>query len=346
MSVRISVLNPADRESWNEYVERSPQGSVFHRYDALRTQAAYSDARLYPLVGYKGEEPIGIFPIFESHTGPVTFAFSPPHGLHVPALGPALLNMNQLKQRKREKRHSRFIDGCFEWIDRELEPTYTSIRTSWRYDDMRPFKWNGFDVHPSYTYVVDLETDEETLIRRFSRTTRRTIRNHLDDEYTVTVGGVDAARWIMEQVVSRFEEQGKTATMSPSFVVELYERLPEGVVNPYVLSVDGDPVTGTILLVDGETAHRWQGGTKPGTSLPANELLEWRMLTDAMERGVSEYEIVDANIPRINEWKSKYNPNVRTYYTMQRTGQGMAAAVQLYLRLRDRNGLVTKLAPG
>ncbi|WP_254765002.1 lipid II:glycine glycyltransferase FemX [Natrinema marinum] len=346
MSIEITTLDGTVREQWDKYVSRSPHGTIFHRYAALKAQEDCSNTSLHPLVGYKGEEPIGVFPVFSAQRGPFTFAFSPPYELHVPNLGPALLNMQKLKQRKREKRHRRFIDGCLEWITTELETSYVSIRTGWRYDDLRPFTWNEFDVQPSYTYVIDLETDEDELLERFSSTTRKTVRNNLDEEYAVTTGGREAVEWIMERVRERYHHQEKTATISTGFVVDLYDRLPEGTVRPYILSVDGEPVTGTILLEDDGIAHRWQGGAKPDVDLPANELLEWHMLTDAMERGIREYEMVDANEPRINKWKAKFAPDVRTYFTMKRSGPGVEAAVQLYLRLRDQSELVTKLAPG
>jgi len=69
MSVTISTTESADQETWDEYVELSPHGTVFQRYGALEAQANHSNATLHPLVGYKGQEPIGIFPVFETHKG-------------------------------------------------------------------------------------------------------------------------------------------------------------------------------------------------------------------------------------------------------------------------------------
>ena len=335
MSIEIETVD--DPETWNDYVRRSPHGTVFHRHEALEVQATHSNTTLHPLVGYKGQEPVGLFPVFEFWKGPVPFVFSPPFDLRVQYLGPALCNMAKLKQRKREQRHRRFVEGCIEWIEDRIEPRYLTVRTDWRYTDLRPFKWNGFEVQPSYTYVVDLGPDEEEVMGRFSRTTRRRIRNHLDDEYDVESGGRDEIEWIVRQVNERFVEQGETTPLTESFVTDLYERLPEGQVRPYVLSVDGDVLTGTILLEYDGTAHRWQGGVKVESDLPSNELLEWHMMREAAGRGVTDYEIVDANYPRLNEWKSKFGPEVRSYHLLKRTSTGMDAAVRLYQRVRERS---------
>ncbi|WP_255193462.1 lipid II:glycine glycyltransferase FemX [Natronobeatus ordinarius] len=344
MSFRITTLEADDRETWNTYVERSPHGTLFHRYDSLEVQADHAGSTLHPLVGYKGEEPVGVLPIFAQRKGPVTLAFSPPYELGVPTLGPALLHMDQLKQRKREKRHRRFVEGCLEWIDDRLEPRYTSIQAGWRYDDVRPFVWNGFEATPSYTYVIDLERGREALLSRFSQSARRHVRNN-EDGYDVEVGGEQEVHWILARLRERYAEQGRNVPVSSAFVSALYGRLADEGVRPYVLRVDGEPVTGTILLEWNETARSWLGGAKPDVGLPANDLLEWQMMCDALDRGQSTFEIVGANTPRLNEWKTKFSPEIRSYYQLERTTPGMEAAKQLYTTLRDRSTLVSRLGP-
>lgn len=336
----ITIEKTTDQESWNDYVERSPNGTAFHQYEALETQAAHSSTTLHALVGYKGQEPVGLFPVFEFQKGPIPFVFSPPFGLRVQYLGPALLNMAKLKQRKREQRHRAFVEGCLEWIDYEIGPRYMTTRTDWRYGDLRPYKWSGFEVQPSYTYVVDLEPDESDVMSRFSRTTRRRIRNHSDDRYVVEEGGTEAIEWIIRQVNERYEEQGESTPITADFVTDLFERLPDGQVKPYVLSVDGERITGTVLLEYDGTAHRWQGGVKVDHELPANELLEWHMMREAGENGIEDYEIVDANFPRLNEWKAKFGPTVRPYYSLKRTSVGVDAAVRIYQRVQERSALL------
>ncbi|WP_306058653.1 GNAT family N-acetyltransferase [Natronococcus wangiae] len=339
MSIRISSIGPHERDTWDEYVMQSPQGTAFHRYAALEAQATHSGSTFHPLVGYKGEEPVGLFPVFAMRKGPVPLAFSPPPELGVPYLGPALLNMDKLKQRKREKRHKRFVDGCIEWVDGQIDPQYSLFKTGWRYDDVRPLTWNGFDLDPVYTYVVDVDTDEEELLGRFSQSARRNIRNCLDAEYTVGEGGVDAIGWIVRRMKERYVEQGRAPTLEAAFVSELYESLPDGSVRPYVLALEGEPATGMILLDCGDTARSWLGSSTPDVDLPVNDLLEWRMMCDAMDRGRTEYEIVGANTPRLNNWKTKFSPEIRTGFTAKRSNPGMDVAEQLYLKTRDQNVL-------
>ncbi|MFC7115375.1 hypothetical protein ACFQH2_11060 [Natronoarchaeum sp. GCM10025703] len=78
MSVEIELYDGDDRERWNRHVDQSPQSTPFHRYEALEVLADASGTELYPMVGYKGQEPVGLLPVFVLSKGPVAAAFSPP----------------------------------------------------------------------------------------------------------------------------------------------------------------------------------------------------------------------------------------------------------------------------
>ncbi|MFP8956789.1 GNAT family N-acetyltransferase [Natrialbaceae archaeon A-CW3] len=254
--------------------------------------------------------------------------------------------MNHLKQRKREKRHQAFIDGAIEWVENKFNPQYLFVQTDWHYDDIRPFTWNDFDILPQYTYVIELEPGEADVMGQFSQNPRRNIRNHDETEYSVEEGGKEAVEWTIHRVNERYAEQGLTPRFDPGFVVELYDRLDEGMVRPYTLSVDGEVVAGSILLEDEERAYSWQGSARPEIDIPANDLLEWQTMKAAMHRDVELYEILGANTPRLNEWKTKFNPDTRTYYTAKRSTRSMNLVEELYVGLRDRSRLVKELSPG
>jgi len=53
----------------NRYVERSDGRNLFFRRKRLIVQAEWN------VPGFKGQEPVGIFPVFEYTKGPVTAAF-------------------------------------------------------------------------------------------------------------------------------------------------------------------------------------------------------------------------------------------------------------------------------
>jgi hypothetical protein len=313
----ISIGRAAEFEhhDWNDLVERSPQATPFHYRESLAVQADHADADLHLLAGYKGHEPVGIFPVFEKRRGGMTMAFSPAPGLWVTYLGPALLNYRKLKRRKRERRNKRFVQGCLDWIERELDPKHAQIRPGPDYRDVRPFEWNDYDIDVRHTYSVDLTPSEEEVLMSFSSDARSNIRT--EGEYRVYEGGTREIEAIISQVRARHDEQDENYGVTSQFVTDLYDRLPEGTVRPYACEIDGRIAGGMVALEFGDTVYRWQGGAKHDGDLPVNDLVDWAIVTDAMDRGVEQYDLVGANEERICGYKAKFGPELRSYYTME-----------------------------
>jgi hypothetical protein len=53
-----------DKKRWDQFVETSPQGSLFHKWDFLKTVERHSKYRFLPYCVYSGEELRCIFPFF------------------------------------------------------------------------------------------------------------------------------------------------------------------------------------------------------------------------------------------------------------------------------------------
>jgi hypothetical protein len=332
--VTVRHANEDDVEKWNDLVRRSPQGTPFHHSSAVEVFAEHSGAESYPLIGYKGQEPVGMFPVYELSRGPLTAAFSPPPDLEVVYQGPVLVNFSKLKRRKAQMRHRRFLDGCVEWIDAELAPNYVHVRTATGYDDARTLAWNDFEITPRYTYVVDITPESEDLLGRFSSDARRNVRNGHGDRCDISEGDEDAVERIVAQVSDRHEYQGESYSVTSEFVTDLRERLPEGTVRPYVCTVDGSFAGGMITIESDDTVYRWQGGAKPDVDVPVNDLLDWHIMRDAKGRGVSRYDMVGANDHRISKYKAKFAPDLETYHETRRGDLAGNVAVGLYTRLR------------
>lgn len=319
-------IEPADADDWNAIVDRSDGTSALHGAEALSVIEDHAGAEVTRLVGYNGNEPIGVFPVFESQAGPFTLVTSPPKLLHTFQLGPAMVGTDRMKRRKQEQYRREFVTECLDWVDEHIDPDSTFVRTTPEFGDIRPFGWNGFEATPYYTYAVDLTTDREELIQEFSSDARSNIRNADEDEYTVEVGGKEALRRTFRAVANRHAEIDAPFKIDQSFVVDLYERTPEGVVRPYVCRVDGEFATGMITLCTDSTVYRWQGGGKSDTGLQATDLLDWHIICDSMDRGHERYDLVGANIPRICDYKSKFAPDVQTYYTLDRNSRLFSAS--------------------
>lgn len=331
MSIEIDIAT--DSSHWNDLVERSPHGTPFHLWEFCECAADHAAAEFYPLVGYKGQEPVGLFPAFEIRKGPLTVVLSPPPALKISYGGPVLLNQAKLKQRKAERRHRRFVDGVFEWLDREVAPSYVHVRTGPRYDDPRPFVWRSFDVSPGYTYVVDLTGGEEAMLDRFSRDARQNVTGTYDG-VGLFEGGPTDTRAILQQVRTRHEDQGEPFDVPDEFVTALVERLPAGTLRSYVCTADGAFLGGMNTLELGDTVYRWLGGAKQDCEPPVNDLLDWRIMRDAVRRGATRYDLVGAQTPRICSYKAKFAPELAAYQQLEGGSLAMRLALRVYKRVR------------
>jgi hypothetical protein len=331
MSVDIRTI---DDEQYNDIVTTAPAGTPFHRAEALDVFADHANADLHRLVGFKGQEPVGVFPVYELTKGPATVAASPPPGLKLPYLGPVMVNTEKLKRRKRDRRHRRFVDAALDWVDSELSPNLVNLRTTVGYDDVRPYQWRDYEVVPRYTYVVDLDTTPEDLLARFSSDLRSRVSDDYDASYEVVEAGPEAIETIVEITRDRHREQGESFPITAEFVRELADALPPGAIRPYVCRVDGEVVGGLVDVEDDTTAGAWIANGKTDAPVPVNDLLEWQVCVDGIERGLECLDLMGANHERIYTYKAKFAPDLVPYFSLQTGSMGMNTVAKVYEKLR------------
>lgn len=335
MSVDVRAIEHPEREQWDDVVARAPHATPFHQYRPLKLIADEVGATVHLLAGYKGNEPVGVFPLFSQSVGPLQVVYSPPHRSGITMLGLVRLNFEKLKQRKAERDNTEFLTGCLDWIADRVDPDDIYVRVVDRYPDLRPFLRNGFRVTPSYTYVVDLAHGKEEVIKRFSSDARSSIQQPPDREYEIREGGGDAIDRIISQVAARHREQDEDYELSPEYVTSLYDRLPDGRFRPLECRVDGNFAGGIIVLEYDDTVYRRQGGARPYADFPVNELLDWTIIKTAISRGFTRYDMVGAMVPQLCEYKAKFAPTPVPVYRIRKQTPKMRVMSSAYRKLPD-----------
>lgn len=332
MTIEVREATPEEQEQWNQFVASSPQGTIYHRKEFLDVVEKHSGATLHLLIGYKSEEPRGIFPVFEQSKGPLRLVFSPPPQLAIPYLGPALLNFKKMKQRKVDLSNKEFIEECLDWIRQTIDPHYTRVVTSWRYNDPRPFLWSEYTVTPQYTYRLS-PSDEEQLMRHITRSARRSITRNEEADYSVERDDKDGLAFIINEVKARYEEQGDVFRPPVTYFHELEEALPAESMRSYVAYVNERPVLGRTVLQHDGCASFWQGMTnssKRSGNIPIGDLLNWETMTKAIDFGATEMDLIGANSPRLCRYKAKFNPDIEEYYILEQSSPMVGSLVELY----------------
>ena len=324
----MRIEDVAVPSNWNDLLDRAPDGTPSHRCEFLDLTAEYSDTRLHPYVGYRGKEPVGLFPVFELRKGPFASAFSPPPDLKIPYLGPLLLPPDNMKRRKREQRNRRFVSAVLGRVDRDVGPRFLNVRTSPAYGDERPFLWNGCEGTIRHTYVVDLTRDEEDMLAALGQDARRNVST--DVSYEVAEGDVADVDPILDAVEDRYASQGIDFSLSHSFVTDLFHRLPDGAIRAYVCRQEETFLGGDVVLECGDTIYGWLGAVDLDADLPVSDFLYWHVFMDAKRRGRTSYDMVGANDCRLSSYKAKFGPTLRSYATVQQTTLDGQLASTLY----------------
>ncbi|RQH00247.1 GNAT family N-acetyltransferase [Natrarchaeobius oligotrophus] len=310
---------------------------LFHDPDALSVLDDHTDAELRLYGAYKGQQSVGLVPVFVGRRSIGKTAFSPPVSLGVPRLGP-ILDPNSPKPRKAERINRELIGGVVDDLEVGSRSTLFRMTCPIAYDDPRPFVWNDLAVEPQFTYVVDLEgcDDLEDVMAGFSKSLRNEMRRYDDLDLSIETEGIDAALRIYDDVVAQYEEYGDTAPMSRSFLRDLLSRLDEDRWRVYVARTpDGQYKSGIISLFSPDLAYYWQGGvTATYEHVSVNNLLHRRILEDLVAdpalESVEGYDLVGANTERLCEYKGKFNGELRPYYVAESSGFEMSIAKSAY----------------
>ena len=307
-----------DKKRWDQFVETSPQGSIFHRWDFLKTVERHSKYRFLPYCVYSGEELRCIFPFFIWRDRPLTYLCSPPP-LHtqIPYLGPAFdPSVQALKATAKEKVLNQVTDEVCREIDR-IAPNFVSIATVPNFIDVRSFIWKGYREHLSFTFTIDLEKSLDEIWASFSKGCRQQIRRL--NTYSPEIQQTNDVSPLLDIWRPRFSELGmKVPLLSDSYLKELVATFPQDV-TVYNLIIDGKLATAiACCALQKERYHTWIGMVNARKDLQVIEYLNWEVVKRAKSEGFKKLDlgVSDAGPAR---YKSKFNPALEPFWTLNKT---------------------------
>ncbi len=322
-----------DLEEWDQHLPTTGFGA-FHPASALSALDRHTDAELRLLGGFKGEEAVGLLPVFIKQNAVGRAALSPPPSLAVPHLGPLMMPTSP-KRRKIERVNRDFTAGVIDDLDVQSRRTLFRMVGGPGYADPRPYTWADLDVQPRFTYVLSVRQDLDDLLGQFSRDLRSDIRNAEDLDLTISVEGTDAAERIARDVAERYREQGQTPPFTIEYVRDLVESLGDRARNYVARDPDDEYLGGLIILYSNDRANFWQGGVSRNyDGLSVNSLLHWRVIKDIAAgipiESVDGYDLVGANTERLCTYKAKFGADLVPYYVVESDGRGMGMAKRAY----------------
>jgi len=315
--VRMAVELLEDKKRWDQFVENSPQGLLFHKWDFLKTVERHSKYQFLPYCVYAGEELRCIFPFFVGRDHGLTVMNSPPLHTQIPYLGPAF---DPSVQARRASAKEKIFEQVTGEVCREIDtiaPSYISFTTVPNFLDVRSFIWKNYREHLRFTYTIDLETSLDEIWASFSRGCRKQIRRL--SAYSPEIQQTNDVSALLDIWRKRFSELGlQVPLLSDSYLKELVAAFPRDV-TVYNLIIDGTLATAIACCVmQKERYGLWIGLVNAREDLQVNEFLVWEVVQWAKSEGFKKLDlgVSDAGF---SQFKSKFDPVIEPFWTLKKT---------------------------
>jgi hypothetical protein len=306
-----------DKKRWDQFVETSPQGSLFHKWDFLKTVERHSKYRFLPYCVYSGEELRCIFPFFTGRDHGLTVMNSPPPHAQIWYLGPAFDPSVQARRASdKEKIFEQVISELCREID-TIAPSFVSITTVPNSLDIRFFIWKKYREQSRFTYTVDLEKSLDEIWASFNYRCRRGIKRL--SAHSPEIRQTDNVNALLDMWRGRFAEHGiKVPLLSDSYLKELVAAFPQDV-TVYNLSIDGRLATATACCVmQKERYCYWIGNVSVRKDLNVTEYLTWEIVKRAKSEGFKKLDLGSSD-DGPDRYKSKFDPVLEPFWTLEKT---------------------------
>ena len=333
MNIEVQIAGNEELKIWDTLIEASPYGTIFHTLDWLRIAEKNTNSKLYPLIGLKGEEVIGLFPIFYEKKGPLKMVFSPPPKAGIPYMGSVLLGYDKLKQEKKESLITDFYTEVDKFIHDNFKPDYIYLKLPPGLIDCRPFKWLGYQAKPIYSYLLDISVGLSELEANFSIQARRNLKKAEKDGLSFELGSEEELEILYSMLYARYAEQERRIPIFKDYLLDVFNKFFPENFKVFVVRHQDEIVSGGVKLCYKDRVIDWIGQPKT-TIRTANDFLHWGVIKWGIENESHYYEILGANTQSICQFKSKFNPSLEIYFEIKKSTIIGTIAEKLYTKVK------------
>jgi len=269
-----------NKKMWDQFVDASPQGFLFHKWDFLKTVERHSRYRFVPYCVYSGEELRCVFPFFiwRDRFGLTNMGSPPPIDTQMWYLGPAFdPSVQALKAISKEKIFEQVTDELCREIDK-IAPNFVGFVTVPSFLDVRSVTWKKrYRGYLRFTYAIDLERSLDEIWASFTRRCRQEIK--YVHAHSPEIQQTDDVRPLLDIWRPRFSELGiDVPLLSDSYLKELVKTFPQEI-TVYNLSVDGSLATATACCaMQKERYGYWIGNVNARKDLSVTDYLIWEVI--------------------------------------------------------------------
>jgi hypothetical protein len=329
----IRYMEPSEYDIWDEFVETSPQGTI------------YSSTLWLSLSGMPFKV-LGCFDGNNELVGGISFTESRRYGfkritspLLTPFQGILLKEDPQLKMPRKISRRTSIVDS----IIRKLEEDYDGIsfRNHITFDDIRPFSWHGYSINVRYTYILD-SPSPDILWENFNATERKQIRSISKHGVEVEIGEGKYSILDFDKIHQlTFARHGVKCPIPTDYLIKLYNGVKEAGKCQIYSAYNGDSelISSSIFGWDTKRGYALLTANHPvliRNNRGASALVHWFAFRD-LSNMVPEIDFAGANTPGITDFKRRFGGELRHYF-------GVSKTISPYLSLcQELKGCATRV---
>ena len=317
--MELKIATDQDQQKWDEIVERSPNGELFHTWKWLKLMEEYSiqkiggfksKARLYPVFLMEKDAIVGIYPLYIFQLPLINLCFCPPANVDTLYLGPLFPDFDNMIPSKKQSFLEEVQVIMDRFIKKDLKADYIQINTPPGFEDCRFFKWGGYVSEARYTSYLDLSGGTDLIWKNLNRNLRRSIEKVKNAGVLITEGDKDDIIFIHNLLKDR-----SRITSSDAFLGSVYDAFSQDNIKIWVAKAGEERLSGIIMIIYKDKMAFWIGAPKCSyNGTYPNELLVWEIIRWAGEHGFRTFEIVGADDYSLFPFKRKFNAKTVLYF--------------------------------
>jgi hypothetical protein len=317
MVTEMTIHRVDDRDTWDSFIDASPSGYLFHKWDYLHLTAKHTGSTLLRYAVYQGNEPICLFPIFCKRLHGINTVFSPPPLTVIPHLGCVMSrDFDGLKQSKKEFLLG-MVAGEIRDEIRRLSPNYLSITFVPGFNDIRHYLWDQCDMRVRYTYTINLDRTLEDLWNDLHKKLRSKIKK--EENAGLRLEKSSDVAILHRLLADRYRDPSlDIPPIRLDYLEDLVRAYPDQI-GVYHLYDAGDEVVGVVATQEYKRFLLWIGTPRLESAHAGNEYLQWLLIQRAKAEGYRIFENMGANNPDLVFFKSKFNPDLTMYFEIKKS---------------------------
>ncbi len=330
----MTISRIDDGGTWDAFIDASSSGLLFHKWDYLHLTAKHTESTLLPYAIHKGDELICLFPFFCRKMHGINAVFSPPPLTIIPHLGCIMgANFEKFKQSKKESvLHlvSEDIRGALA----DLSPNYISIAFVPEFNDIRHYLWDRCDARIRYTYTIDLSQPLEEIRDNLHYKLRNKLKK--EEKAGLRLEKTDDISTLHRLLADRYRDPSlDIPPIRLEYLNEIIRAYPDRIGVYHLYDAGGDLV-GVVATQEYKRFLLWMGTPRLESAHAGNEYLQWLLIQRAKAEGYRTFENMGANNPDLAFFKSRFNPDLTTYFEIEKMDTLGAVSRWAYLTFAKR----------